>query len=253
LQLKIDGMTRRNPAQSQHVSRYVDLGAIFMASDRTFGLGDINVSDMAGGLGAILAAPVVLPVSVAVSQPIVQSAIRDAIAFSERCKEAVAAASERIEDVVEAAQASVEQDMMQRRNSPAPSDVEASMPHPPMPHSPVQSRPVQRRYGCEGRSRTAGEMMDAFDEMNAQVGWLTDGAVDLRTVLPLGLGAFAVRQLLFQGLRLDDIPWYTMAWYAFDSFGKLNNLPPATIPPALSPAQTMSPPDGVPEDTGNDA
>jgi hypothetical protein len=31
------------------------------------------------------------------------------------------------------------------------------------------------------------------------------------------------RQLIIKGLQIDEIPWYSLAWYAFDSFVKLND------------------------------
>jgi hypothetical protein len=31
-----------------------------------------------------------------------------------------------------------------------------------------------------------------------------------------------MRQLMIKGLQLEVIPWYVLAWYAFDSFLKLN-------------------------------
>ncbi|MEB3358791.1 MAG: DUF5132 domain-containing protein [Synechococcales bacterium] len=182
-----------------------------MATETGFDFGDINLSEVMEGLGSVLVAPLVLPAAAAVNQPLVKSAIREAIAFSERCKEAVAEASERIEDVVVEAQYEVE-----RRQAEGESYQPEALP-------PSQPRPIRRAHFAEGHSQTAGEMMSTFDEVNAQVGWLSNGMVDLRTLLPLGIGAFAARQLLIQGLKLDEIPWYTMVWYAFDTFSKLNS------------------------------
>ncbi|MGF1499802.1 MAG: DUF5132 domain-containing protein [Elainellaceae cyanobacterium] len=186
-----------------------------MATETDFDFGDINLSEVLEGLGSVLAAPIVLPAAAVVNQPMVKSAIKEAMAFSERCKEAVAEASERIEDVVVEAQYELEH---QQATGESRQSAQSTTALPPS-----QPRPIRRAHFAEGRSRTAGEMMSTFDEVNAQVGWLTNGSVDLRTLLPLGIGAFAVRQLFVQGLRLDDIPWYTMVWYAFDTFGKLNN------------------------------
>jgi len=52
---------------------------------------------------------------------------------------------------------------------------------------------------------------------------MTNGVADLRLLLPLGFGALALRQVLDKGFELEEIPWYTLAWYAFDSFVKLHN------------------------------
>ncbi|MFM6157086.1 MAG: hypothetical protein ACKO3K_19875 [Cuspidothrix sp.] len=58
--------------------------------------------------------------------------------------------------------------------------------------------------------------------LNKRVERATDGTVDLRFMFPLALGILSVRQLTIKGLQLDIIPWYVLAWYAFDSFLKLN-------------------------------
>jgi hypothetical protein len=60
--------------------------------------------------------------------------------------------------------------------------------------------------------------------LNQRVGRATDGTVDLRFLFPLGLSMLAVRQLMIKGLQLEIIPWYVLAWYAFDSFLKLNHV-----------------------------
>ena len=60
--------------------------------------------------------------------------------------------------------------------------------------------------------------------------------------MPLGLGTLALGQLITKGPQLDKIPWYNLAWYAFDSFNKLNQ-PESNVRPqpeerkALPPAQ----------------
>jgi hypothetical protein len=46
--------------------------------------------------------------------------------------------------------------------------------------------------------------------------------VDLRFLFPLSLSLLALRQLLVKGWQLELIPWYVLAWYAFDSFIKLH-------------------------------
>jgi len=55
------------------------------------------------------------------------------------------------------------------------------------------------------------------------------GGVDLRTLLPVTLGILAVREILAG--RVGAAPWYTLAWWAFDSFLKVRAsapLPPST-------------------------
>lgn len=61
--------------------------------------------------------------------------------------------------------------------------------------------------------------------LNQQVP-ITNSAVDLRLLFPLGLSILALRQLILKGVQLEAIPWYVLAWYAFDSFMKLNMYPP---------------------------
>lgn len=46
----------------------------------------------------------------------------------------------------------------------------------------------------------------------------TGGKADLRTLVPLGLAILAAREVI--GGRAVAVPWYALAWYAFDSFQK---------------------------------
>jgi hypothetical protein len=83
-----------------------------------------------------------------------------------------------------------------------------------------------------GHSEAAVEVTKAMVDLNQRVKRITQGAIDLRFLLPFSLGSLAVRQLLIRGLQLDLIPWYVLAWYAFDSFIKLHDTTaiPATRP-----------------------
>lgn len=73
-----------------------------------------------------------------------------------------------------------------------------------------------------GKSRVAAGITNAVTGLNQQVKRATDSTVDLRFLLPLGFSVLAVRQLLLKGLMIESIPWYVLAWYAFDSFIKLH-------------------------------
>ena len=73
-----------------------------------------------------------------------------------------------------------------------------------------------------GKSDAAEEVSNAVVDLNKRVRQATDNVVDLRFLFPLGLGIFSIRQLLARGLQLETIPWYVLAWYAFDSFIKLH-------------------------------
>jgi hypothetical protein len=51
----------------------------------------------------------------------------------------------------------------------------------------------------------------------------TAGSVDLRFLFPLLLSLLALRQIFTKSPGLKTSHWYVLAWYAFDSFMKLNN------------------------------
>ncbi|PAX51931.1 HMA2 domain-containing protein [Brunnivagina elsteri] len=59
-------------------------------------------------------------------------------------------------------------------------------------------------------------------DLNKRVKEATEGQLDIRVLFPFGLGCLAIRQLIIKGLQFDIIPWYVLAWYAFDSFIKLH-------------------------------
>ncbi|MBD2448785.1 hypothetical protein H6G76_16815 [Nostoc sp. FACHB-152] len=76
----------------------------------------------------------------------------------------------------------------------------------------------------ESHSETAATVANAVYDLNSRVEKATSGSVDLRIIFPLSLAMLSIRQLLKQGLRLEIIPWYVLAWYAFDSFIKLHGV-----------------------------
>jgi Heavy metal associated domain 2 len=76
----------------------------------------------------------------------------------------------------------------------------------------------------ESHSDAAATVANAVYDLNNRVEKATNGAVDLRIIFPLSLAMLSIRQLLKQGLRLEIIPWYVLAWYAFDSFVKLHGV-----------------------------
>ncbi len=71
-------------------------------------------------------------------------------------------------------------------------------------------------------SEVASNLTDAVADLNKRVAQATNGVVDLRWLIPVGLGALAVRQLRRNGLKIETAPWYVLAYYAFDSFIKLH-------------------------------
>lgn len=73
-----------------------------------------------------------------------------------------------------------------------------------------------------GKSGVASNLVQAVADLNQRVGQSTDGVVDLRSLIPLGLGGLAIYQLLRKGWQFETAPWYVLAYYAFDSFIKLH-------------------------------
>ena len=73
-----------------------------------------------------------------------------------------------------------------------------------------------------GKSSAAAELIAGAAQLNQQVKTASNGAIDLRFLIPLGFSALALRQLLVKGLQLGIIPWYVLGWYAFDSFIKFH-------------------------------
>ncbi|NEP01756.1 MAG: hypothetical protein F6K58_24495 [Symploca sp. SIO2E9] len=74
----------------------------------------------------------------------------------------------------------------------------------------------------KGKSEAAAGIMSAVTDWNQRVARATDSAVDLRFLIPVAFGMLSVRQFIAKGLMLEAIPWYVLAWYAFDSFIKLH-------------------------------
>jgi hypothetical protein len=75
-----------------------------------------------------------------------------------------------------------------------------------------------------GHSDAAAEVSRVAADLNQRVKRVTKGAVDLRFLLPLSFVVLACRQLVVKGLQFEVIPWYVLAWYAFDSFIKLHGI-----------------------------
>ncbi len=74
----------------------------------------------------------------------------------------------------------------------------------------------------QGKSEVASDLTSAVADLNQRVGLATNGVIDLRMLIPLGLGALAIRQGLRNGWLIEAAPWYVLAYYAFDSFIKLH-------------------------------
>ena len=74
---------------------------------------------------------------------------------------------------------------------------------------------------ARGQAGGTGRVMGAAEALNRRV-IQASGGTDLRLLVPMGLGALSARQALRNTPRLGQAPWYLLAWYAFDSFLKLN-------------------------------
>jgi hypothetical protein len=74
-------------------------------------------------------------------------------------------------------------------------------------------------------------LVGAIARLNQRVNRATEGSADLRFLVPFLMGLFALQQLLSKGeRRFKIVPWYTLAWYAFDSFMKLNDTSKSSQP-----------------------
>lgn len=74
-----------------------------------------------------------------------------------------------------------------------------------------------------GKSEVAADLTSAVSDLNERVGLATNGVVDLRMLMPAGLAALALVELVRSEWEFEAAPWYVLAWYAFDSFIKLHN------------------------------
>ena len=74
----------------------------------------------------------------------------------------------------------------------------------------------------EGKSEVATDLTRAISDLNDRVGQATNGVVDLRLLVPIGLASLALRELIRTGWEFETAPWYVLTWYAFDSFIKLH-------------------------------
>jgi hypothetical protein len=79
------------------------------------------------------------------------------------------------------------------------------------------ARPAVPAARAEGSDPEAARVLGALTRANTLVARRTNGT-DLRTLVPVGLGMLALRQLVRGDQRLADAPWYILAWYASETF-----------------------------------
>ena len=73
-------------------------------------------------------------------------------------------------------------------------------------------------------SKAAVEVTQVTTYLNRCVRQASNNIVDLGVIIPLSFALLAWRQLILKGWQLETIPWYVLAWYAFDSFIKLQKI-----------------------------
>jgi hypothetical protein len=157
-----------------------------------FNLEKVNVPEIVENLTGIIFSPIIIPVAEAMKQPLVQNVIKESITLSEKYQESVTEVTEVWKNVA--------------------ADV-------------TRERQEQFRYRTypDGKSQVAQDFINVMSDFNADVKNMTNGMADLRLLVPLALSILAIRQVLVKGLQLEDIPWYILAWFAFDSFVKLHS------------------------------
>lgn len=78
-------------------------------------------------------------------------------------------------------------------------------------------------------STTATTLLDALTDLDNRVSKLTNGKLDIKLLVPTGLGLLALRQIAINGLGLGQVPGYVLLWYTFDSFYKLHQRRSAAV------------------------
>lgn len=166
----------------------------------TFDLQEVNVPEIVDNLATIICSPLIIPIAEAVKQPLVRTTIQQGMAVAERLGQVVTEASEAVENLV----AEINPDLTPNGRKTFISS-------------------ITQDNLTDGKSAIAQDLENVMSDFNADVNRMTNGVADLRLILPLALALLAIQQLLRQGFKLEEIPWYILAWFAFDSFIKLNN------------------------------
>jgi len=162
----------------------------------------VNLPEIVDGLTAIIFAPVIVPVAEIIKQPLVKTAIKESLTLSQRYQEVVTDTVEAFEHVGAAARGERTFSRTEQFN--------------------YRNGSTSQIYLTDGKSAVAKDLLNIMSDFNSDVYKMTNGAADLKLIVPLGLGLFALVQLIKQGFKFEDIPWYILAWLAFDSFMKLN-------------------------------
>lgn len=87
-------------------------------------------------------------------------------------------------------------------------------------------------------SRVAAGTTDWFFDLDARLSRATNGWLDLKMAIPLGLLSAAAWRVAAEGTALLEVPPYLLLWYTFDSFVKLHQ--PQIERPTVSPERVGS-------------
>jgi hypothetical protein len=74
-----------------------------------------------------------------------------------------------------------------------------------------------------GVGTSAKSLTDAVSRLDNHLASATKGILSLKLMVPLGFSALAILQLARRGLEITGAPWYLLAYFAFESFARLNS------------------------------
>src|SRR5208337_3049850 len=74
-----------------------------------------------------------------------------------------------------------------------------------------------------GVDMPAKSLTDAISDLEGRLGFSTERILNLKLLVPLGFGALALLQLARRGFQIEGAPWYILAYFAFESFARLNS------------------------------
>ena len=77
-------------------------------------------------------------------------------------------------------------------------------------------------------------LTDAISDLEGRLGFSTERILNLRLLVPLGFGVLALLQLARRGFQIESAPWYILAYFAFESFTRLNSPDEKCAPEELS-------------------
>lgn len=74
-----------------------------------------------------------------------------------------------------------------------------------------------------GVGTSAKSLTDAVSDLDRQMAPAMKGILNLKVLVPIGFSALAILQLARRGLEIGGAPWYLLAYFAFESFTRLNS------------------------------